>query len=184
MKTKPMKTKPLMLAVVLAASCAVSVAHADLGAKHQRHSYTADVTRTAGNGKTVSRHTAQTATATGFNRSTAMTAPDGRTASRTVSGNRDAEAGTYTKSINGTRLNGDTYSGERVTQKTDDGFTRSSTRTNASGETASKQMSVEVDKENGTLTKNISATGFNGETHSVTVVKTYSKGEASGSAQN
>src|SRR3990167_817141 len=179
-----MKTNQLMLAVALAASCVVSVAHAERGAKHPRHSYSADTTRTYGNGQTYNRHTEQTATATGFNRSSTVTGPDGKTASRNVSGNRDAEAGTYSKSINGTRMNGDTYSGERVTQKTDDGYNRSSTRTNASGDTASKQVSAVVDRENGTLTKNISATGFNGETHSATVVKTYSKGEASESAQN
>lgn len=179
-----MKIHHLMLAVALTTSCIVPVAHAERAAKHPRHSYSADVTRTYGNGKTVNRHTEQTATATGFNRSSTMTGSDGRTASRNVSANRDAETGTYTKSVNGTRMNGDTYSGERVTQKTDDGYTRSSTRTNASGETASKQVSAVVDRENGTLTKNISATGFNGETHSTTVVKTYSKGDATGSAQN
>lgn len=148
------------------------------GGLSARHSFTTDVTRTTGSGKTMSRHTAQVATDTGFRRETSVTNPQGKTASRTVEASVDADAGIRTRSLEGTRMNGDTYSAERITERTEDGYNRAVSRTNAAGETASKQVSISIDKANNTLTKNVSATGFNGETHTATVVKTWGDGSA------
>lgn len=177
-----MKTNKLMIAVALAASCAVSVAHAernrdrDHGRDHQRRDFTTDVTRTTGSGKTFTRHTEQTATDTGFRRESTMTNPEGKTSNRSVEGNYDAETKTYTKDINGTRMNGDSYSAQRTTQKTDDGYNRTRTRTNAEGETATRQVNAEIDKENKTMTKTISNTNFDGETRTKTITRTAQPG--------
>lgn len=171
-----MKIKNVAIAIALSSALISPLAMAEKA--HDRQSFSADVTRTTGNGKTMSRHTEQVATANGFRRESTITNGAGKTANRVVEGSRDPETNTYTKTVQGTRMNGDSYSAERVTQRTDDGYVRTQTRTNAAGETASKQVTASVDHDTNTVTKNISATGFNGETHSATVVKTYSKGGA------
>lgn len=176
-----MKIQTLAIAIALSSALASPLAMAEK--IHARNSFTADVTRTTGNGKSMSRHTEQVATDTGFKRSSTLTSAAGKTASRNVEGSYDASSKTYTKTIDGTRMNGDTYSGERVTQKTENGFDRSLSRTNAAGQTATKDISVAVDKENKTVTKNISVTGFNGEVHNATVVKTYSNGGSANGSQ-
>lgn len=170
-----MKFQQIAIVAAISAALASPMAMAEKVRldRHARHSITADVTRTTGNGKTMSRHTEQAVTETGFRRESTMTSPEGKTASRIVEGSRDPDTHTYTKTVQGTRMNGDTYSAERVTQKTEDGYNRSVSRTNAAGETASKQVNTVVDRENHTITKNITGNGFNGEVHTATVVKTY-----------
>ncbi len=105
-----MKTSKLMIAVALAASCAVSVANAERvrDRDHQRRDFTTDVTRTTGSGKTFTRHTEQTATENGFHRDSTMTNPAGKTATRSVDGSYDPETRTYTKEISKTNFKGET----------------------------------------------------------------------------
>lgn len=50
--------------------------------------------------------------------------------------------------------------------KTDTGFTRSTKLTNSAGETATRQTDVVVDKVNGTRTRDITGTRFDGTTYS------------------
>lgn len=148
---------------------------------HARQSFTTHATRTHSAGHSLTRQTEQTATANGFRRDTTLSTDSGKTAQRSVLGSYDADSKTATRSVSGTRMNGDTYSSTRITQKTESGFNRSETQTNAAGNTATRQTEVVVDKEHQTVTKNISATGFDGETHSATVVKTFNKVETTDS---
>ena len=177
-----MKVSKLALAIAVSASMGVTAAHAERLHLAQRNSFNVDVTRSNSAGMSMHRHTVQQATANGFQRSTSLTNAAGATASRNVSGSYDASSQAYARTVDGVRLNGDVYSAERATQRTEAGFNRSVSRTNAAGETASKETAVAIDKENHSITKNVTAVGFDGKTYAGSVVKTYSKG-ASGSDQ-
>ena len=174
----------IALAVSAAVASPLALAEQSRGSHHQlRGNFVADVTRTTGDGRTLSRHTEQVRTEAGFRRESTFTNPAGKTASRVVEGSYDAANQTYTRTMEGVRANGDTYSSERITQKTEDGFNRTVNRTNADGLTASKQVEVSIDRDNQTITKNITATGFNGEVHTATVVKSHRSGDAEAAAQ-
>jgi hypothetical protein len=155
----------LAIALVVAAGSA----HAERAA--HRHSFTADRTHTNANGGVSTRHTQQTVNADGFNRESVRTNPQGQTATRATRVVNDAAAGTHTRSVDGTTYNGKTYSGESVTTRTDDGYTRAGTFTGVNGKTSTRSADAAVDKDAGTLTKNITATGPNGNTSTTTVVR-------------
>ena len=106
----------------------------------------------------------------GIQRTQTIETADGRSAERQVTRTRDRDAGIATRTVEGTRLNGDTYSGETVRRRTDNGYIQNSTRTNANGETATRDQEVVIDREAGTVTKTIDYTKFNGETGSRNVV--------------
>lgn len=118
------------------------------------------------------RQVQQKPTANGIVRNTVTTNAQGETATRNMTLTRDKEAGTRTRTVEGTNFSGGSYSGQSVTQKTDDGISRESTFTNAQGKTISKSMDVVVDKDAGTVTKNISVTHPNGEVTTKTKVTT------------
>ncbi len=155
--------------ILIATALVCSLGASSAFAKH--HSGTVDKTRQTPNG-TYTRHTEQTATANGFNRTSTATRPDGKTATRNLSVENNKDTGTRTKTISGTNFNGGSYSGQKVTQKTDSGYTRDASFTNAQGKTASRHVEATLDKDAGTVTKNITATHPNGETTTTTVVKT------------
>jgi len=162
--------KQVLLVLTIAAATVAGAAHAE------RRSFTTDVSRVGAEGRGYSRHTEQVGTATGFSRQSALTTNGGKTASRAVSVDNDAAAQTRTRAVEGTRLNGNSYSGQSTTARTDDGYTRNGSYTNAAGQTATRDVDVSVDAEAQSLTKSKSVTGFNGETHSSTVVRTRTDG--------
>ncbi len=123
------------------------------------------------------RQVQQKPTANGIVRNTVTTNAQGETATRNMTLTRDKEAGTRTRIVEGTNFSGGNYSGQSVTQKTDDGISRESTFTNAQGKTISKSMDLAVDKEAGTVTKNISVTHPNGEVTTKTQVTTRTRSE-------
>lgn len=161
--------KKSLVSIAIALVVAAGSAHAERAAG--RHSFTADRTHINANGGVSTRHVEQNVTANGFNRATTKTAPNGKTATRDMAVVNDAQAGTHTRTVEGTTFGGKTYSGESVTTKTADGRSRESTFTNPNGKTSSRSVDVSVDKDAGTLTKEISATGPNGKTSTTTVVK-------------
>jgi len=175
-RNNKMKRSALMLSLTLSAALASPLALADKP-HHMRKSFTTDVTRSTGEGRSMHRHTEQNANRYGFERSSTVTTGSGHSANRNVAASYDPESKSYHKSIDGQRMNGDTYAAERNTQRTDDGYHREMHRTNANGDTAHKEVSVAMDRDNHTLTKNVSVTGFNGETHSATVTKTRTGGD-------
>jgi hypothetical protein len=119
----------------------------------------------------VTRQVDQVRTENGFERDMTKTNAKGQTATRHTSVVNDKETKTRTRTVTGTNYNGGQYSGQRVTQKTDDGYTRDATRTNSKGETTTRSVDAKIDKEAGTVTKNISVTTPEGETKDKVVVR-------------
>lgn len=92
---------------------------------------------------------------------------DGRRVTRDVAVANDREAGTRTRSVEWVGPQGRTRSVDSVTTRSDDGFTRSTTVTNARGETATGELTVVHDREAGTRSVDIERTGFDGRSSSV-----------------
>lgn len=174
-KEMMMKTTLIVLgcAVLLGSNLAQAREHG-FGRDHHgpRQSYTQDSTRTLSDGRVFTRHTEQTVSNTGFQRNTTLTNPEGKTATRTVTGTRDPANKTYTRSVDGTTFSGKTYSRDTVTQKTSDGYTRETNATLPNGKTMERDVHATVDKQAGTLTRDISVTKPNGQVVEKTVVTT------------
>lgn len=119
----------------------------------------------------VTRHVDQVRTENGFERDMTKTNAKGQTATRHTSVINDKETKTRTRTVTGTNYNGGEYSGQRVTQKTEDGYTRDATFTNSQGKTTTRSVDAVVDKDAGTVTKNISVTNPEGETKEKVVVR-------------
>lgn len=156
-----------LISTAIALALVAGTAHAG-----HRHSYSVDRTRTTPHG-TFMRHTEQTATANGFERSSVRTNPQGQTATHNVGVVNDPGTGTHTRTMTGTTFGGKSYSGEAVTQRTANGYTRSGEFTGPNGQTVSRDVTASVDKASRTVTKDITRTGPNGQTVTSTVTKTY-----------
>jgi hypothetical protein len=99
---------------------------------------TRDTTWTGPNGKTATRHTEVQRTGTGHTRHSTYTGPDGKTATRDASVVRDPEAGTRTRDVTWTGPEGGIATRRTETQKTEDGFQRSTTATRPDGSTTTR----------------------------------------------
>jgi hypothetical protein len=119
--------------------------------------------------KIVARHSDKTKTENGFVRKISKTDAEGKTAERTTTVINNKEEGTRTHTVVGTTFEGKAYSGESVVQKTDNGFTTEQHFTGPDGKTMSRSVTGVVDKDAGTVTKNISLTE-DGETSTRVVV--------------
>ena len=106
-------------------------------------------------------------------RQTLVTTGQGASASRSVEGQYDAANQSYSRNLEGTRFNGDSYAASRETVKTDTGYERNVSRTNSAGETASANTSVIRDRDSKSVTKDVQATGFNGQSYSTTVTRSF-----------
>ncbi len=105
-----------------------------------------------------------TRTDKGFDRSSTWTGADGQTVSRDASFTRDAEAGTVNRDVTVTGPDGRQHTGSHTLNRTDDGFTQSSTWTNADGETVTRDNVIRRDAETGTLARDMTLTGPDGRT--------------------
>jgi len=119
----------------------------------------------------VSRHVDQIRTENGFERNMTQTNDKGQTATKKTILVNDKENKVHTRTVSGTGYDGDTFSGEKVTRKTDNGFTEESTFTNAKGETKRRLVNAVVDREAGNITKNITSINEKGESNEKTIVK-------------
>ena len=108
---------------------------------------TREVEYTGPNGNTASVDTVRTRTDDGFTRSTTVTNPQGETATRDLTVSRDREAGTVTREANYTTFDGREGSMSDVIQRTDDGYTRDTTRSLPNGTTLTREVDVSCDKE-------------------------------------
>lgn len=179
-----MKANYLLLTLTLSSIVLAPAVQADqLRRGAHRHNFSTDVSRTVGNGKSYNRHTEQTVNDNGFTRDNAITGPNGKTADRHVNVNNDPSTMTHTKTVSGSRLNGNEYSGQRSTTRTDNGYEHHGSYTNANGKTATRDKSVSVDKENNTVTKEVSGEGFNGKSYESTKVKTWGSASDTGAAE-
>lgn len=103
---------------------------------------TREVDYTGPNGGTATVDSVRTRTEDGFTRSTTATNPDGETATRDLTVSRDKDAGTVSREANYTTFDGREGSKSDVIQRTDDGFTRDTTRTLPNGETHTRAVDV------------------------------------------
>jgi hypothetical protein len=116
---------------------------------------TRDVDYTGPNGKTASVDSVRTKTEDGFTRSTTATNAQGETATRDLTVSRDKESGTITRSADYTTFNGGEGSKSDVIQRTDDGYTRDTTRNLPNGQTHTRNVDVSCDKAEGKCTKQV-----------------------------
>lgn len=108
------------------------------------------------------RTTERQRTETGHTRTDTWTGANGRTATRDAVVTNDRAAGTRTRNVDYTGPNGGTGSVDSVRTKTDDGFTRSTTATNAQGQTATRDLAVTRNPETGTVTRDANYSTFDG----------------------
>lgn len=148
-----------------------SADHSQRSQMQQRHQGERAAKRERNQSGVVSRTSERQKTDNGFIQTTTKTNADGQTASRETTLVRDAETKTISKSTTGTNFNGDSYSQTSVKQKTDTGFTKTNSVTNAAGATATREVTLVRDPETKTATKTISGTNFNGDAYSATDVK-------------
>jgi|APFre7841882724_1041349.scaffolds.fasta_scaffold07593_4 hypothetical protein len=106
-------------------------------------------------------------TTSGHTRSDTWTNAQGRTASRDAVVVNDKQARTRTRDVQWQGPEGGQGSRHDVIQRTDDGYTRSSTATNAQGQTATRNATVVDDAAARTRSRNVTATGFDGGTRTV-----------------
>ena len=124
-----------------------------------------------GESRAVSRDISRAKTDTGFTRNSSATNAQGQVASRDMVVTRDAESQSRTRETTGQRFDGSNYSGSAVVQKTDTGYTRNATRTNAEGEVASRSTEVSRDLESQTLSRTTTGQNFDGGSYSASSVK-------------
>jgi hypothetical protein len=108
------------------------------------------------------RTTERQRTENGHARTDTWTGANGRTATREAVVNHDRTAGTRTRDVDYTGPNGGTKSVDGVRTKTDEGFTRNTTATNAQGQSAARDLAVSRDKETGTVTREANYSTFDG----------------------
>jgi len=159
------------LAVLLVTLTAPSEAR-ERGAAGTRAGAAAGAAQGRRSGGDWTRTTETQRTENGRKRSDRWQGADGKTASRDVAISRDREARTQTRESSWTRPNGDSGNATTVTTKTDDGYSRDTTVTNARGETATRNVDVSRDKDAGTSTRSVDRTGFDGRSSSVDSTRT------------
>jgi hypothetical protein len=114
-----------------------------------------EVDYTGPNGKTGSVDSLRTKTDDGFTRSTTVTNPQGETATHDLTVSRDQEAGTITRESNYTTFDGREGAKSDVIQRTEDGFSRDTTRTLPNGESHTRSVDVSCEKDVGKCVRQV-----------------------------
>ena len=118
------------------------------------------------NGEAFSRTATTTRTENGVIRDVQASGPNGER-SRHDEVVRDAATGTVSRTSNGVNANGE-WTASAVTTRTDNGFVREASRTNANGQTVSQSGEL-VRNDDGTWVRTQTTTGPNGGSRTVTV---------------
>jgi hypothetical protein len=116
---------------------------------------TRNVEYTGPSGNTASVDSVRTKTDDGFTRATTATNAQGETATRDLTVTRDKESDTVTRAANYTTFDGRTGSKSDVIQRTDDGYSRDTTRTTPNGATHTRSVDVSCDKDAGKCVKQV-----------------------------
>ncbi|GAB2189639.1 hypothetical protein MAH1_12470 [Sessilibacter sp. MAH1] len=127
--------------------------------------------RTTVNG-TFNRNIQRQTNENGFTKSRSATLPNGQSKSRVKEVSVDQDTQTATKTVNGTRLNGESYSKTSQATRTENGYATSSSRTGIQGNTVSKNTNASYDKDSGTVTKNKEFIDAQGQSHTSTTTRT------------
>ena len=117
---------------------------------------TRDVDWQGPNGKTATREDVTQRTPDGYTRDSTFTGPNGKTATRDATVVRDKDAGTMSRDVVETGPNGKTRTIEDNLQRTDDGYTRETVRTNPNGSTLTRDVTATYDKDTNTFSKDVS----------------------------
>lgn len=144
-----------LLSVLGASSAALAV---NSTAQHHKHTV-------------VDRKTEKVKTDTGFTRTMSKTDDTGATATRRTDVVINKEEGSRTRSTSGTTFDGKTYTGESTAHKTETGYVAQGQLTTSDGKVINRSVSATVDKEAGSVTKEVSVTPQDGETKTKTVVR-------------
>ncbi|HEX4975993.1 MAG TPA: hypothetical protein VFV48_08945 [Pseudomonadales bacterium] len=78
---------------------------------------------------------------------------------------RSAHRHNFSTDVSRTVSNGKTYNRHTEQTVNDNGYEYHGSHTNTNGKTATRAKSVSVDKENNTVTKEVSGEGFNGKSY-------------------
>jgi hypothetical protein len=98
----------------------------------------------------------------GHTRSDTWTNAEGRSASRNATVVNDKDAGTRTRDVQRHGPEGQTATRHDETQRTENGYTRSSTATNAQGQTATRNATAIFDPTTKTWTKDVNVSRGDG----------------------
>lgn len=105
-----------------------------------------DIDRTGFDGRTSGVHHERQRTDDGFTRNSTITNRDGETATRNSVVTRNPETGTRTRDTSFTTFDGREGSVSDVVQRTEDGYTRDTTRNLPNGEARTRSVDVSCDK--------------------------------------
>ena len=116
----------------------------------------------------ITRQAEHRPTENGATREIIRTNAQGETATRSSAIVGDNEVGVATRTVSGVAFDGTSYAGERVITRTENGLERVSNDSDSEGASRSGSASLALDKEAGTLTKQVDAslTNRQGETTS------------------
>jgi hypothetical protein len=111
---------------------------------------------TTRDGRTVEKETNVVRTESGFESQTVVTGPDGQVATRSQSGDYDADAGTFSRDVTTTDAAGRTRDRNTTTTKTDDGFSRNTEIDGKAGGNTTRNADYARDPETGEWSREIS----------------------------
>lgn len=129
-------------------------------------------------GRNFTRETLVQRSADGRSKQVTVTGEDGNSRSRSHEVEITRGEGERTRVIEGTNFRGEAYAGSSTAERTEDGYVRQTLIQGPDGKTRSAQADVVVDKEAGTVTKEVNIERANGEQASRTTVRTYNKENA------
>ncbi len=116
---------------------------------------TRDVLWTGPNGQQATRQDVTRRTENGYTRDSVLTGPDGRQATRSAVVVNDKEAGTRTRSVIAQGPEGRQRTVEDQLQRTENGYTRSTTATNPNGAVVTRDVEASYDPETKTWSKEV-----------------------------
>jgi hypothetical protein len=145
--------KKFISRLLIASLCVSSVAAMADGAR----SFDRSSVHTGPKGTTTSS-VHQEATATGYVRDRSTVNPSGKTASRHTEVDRNPDTGVVTRSVEGEKFNGKTYSRDSTRTPTENGFIKETTQITPNGKTREKLKVVERSRG----TRSVDVTRING----------------------
>lgn len=151
--------------------------HVEFSADEAAGTFNRASSHTGFDGRSVSRNTAGERHEGGFTSDTTLQDGDGRTATAHTEGTGDPEAGAWTRVTTGTDFEGGSFRIEARGERTENGLSRRIVRSNAEGQTATEELTVQNNAQSRSRTVHLRGTNFDGSRYSRKVV---SQGERQG----
>jgi len=173
--------KRILTCSALLFACVVSAAEAgelrpvqrtlDRAPQHINHTTTV----TDGRGRSAVREVDIQRSADSRTRDITLTGPNGDVHGRHQQASITRSDGARTLDVEGTTFRGKSYSGSSTLQKTDSGYERDTQINGPQGGTRNVSANVVVDRETGSVTKQVDVQRANGETTARSSVRTYTQ---------